>query len=291
METTPRSPTPEENLRAILASSSYVLAEEDLALLKREELRPVRLQLELFKPELTLNEHAIRSTIVVFGGTRIVPREQATAAVRALEAELAARPGDATLERRLAVARRVLAKSPYYDAAREFAGIVSRKSQRPGRREFVVVTGGGPGVMEAANRGAFEAGAESIGLNIAIPREQVPNPYITPHLCFQFHYFAIRKMHFLMRAKGLVAFPGGFGTLDEIFEALTLLQTKKIRPVPVILFGRAYWEGVLNLQHLVDEGTIDAADMDLFRYAETAEEAWRIICAFHALDPANPLGA
>ncbi len=285
----PNAPvTPEENLRAILTSPSYRLAEQDLDLLSRDETRPVRLQLELFKPELTFQEHHINSTIVVFGGTRILQESDAKRRVEQLEHRLRDRPKDEDLKRRLEIARRILAKSHFYDEARKFARIVSSSSQRSGRREFVVVTGGGPGIMEAGNRGAFEGGHKSIGLNITIPHEQVPNAYITPGLCFQFHYFALRKMHFLMRAKGLVAFPGGFGTMDELFETLTLLQTGKIGRVPVVLFNREFWDGAVNWQHFVSEGTIDPDDLDLFTYAETAEEAWEIIARFHDLDPADP---
>jgi len=283
-----RPTTPEENLKAILESPSYILAEEDMALLKRDELRPARLELELLKPDLAFKEHRIVSTIVVFGGTRVIEEGAARARVETLEREALASPGDVEGSARLAVAKRVLAKARYYDEAREFGRIVSSICQAPGQRHFVVVTGGGPGVMEAANRGAFEAGAESIGLNIAIPMEQVPNSYITPSLCFQFHYFALRKMHFLMRAKGLVAFPGGFGTMDELFETLTLIQTKKIAPVPVVLVGREFWSKAVNFQHFVDEGTISPRDLELFTVADTAREAWEAICEFHGVDPEDP---
>jgi uncharacterized protein (TIGR00730 family) len=277
------------NRRGILRSPSYILAEEDTPLLKRDELRPVRLQLELFKPELAFQEHQILSTIVVFGGTRILEEDRARERVADLKKKAARAPRDLAIKARLRVAERVLAKSRYYDEALELGRLVSRTCQRADRRELVVVTGGGPGIMEAANRGSFEVGAKSIGLNITLPHEQEPNPYITPDLCFQFHYFALRKMHFLMRAKALVAFPGGFGTMDELFEALTLLQTRKIKPLPVILVGRAFWEDVVHFQGFVDEGTIDPEDLHLFRYAETAEEIWGAICAFHGLDPEAPV--
>jgi uncharacterized protein (TIGR00730 family) len=280
-----------DNLRKTLASPSYILAEEDLAILKRDELRPVRLQLEYFKPELILREHDIHSTIVVFGGTRILEESRAGEKLAAARRKLERNPDDPRLRQAVAVAERILAKSHYYEVARAFGRLVSEIAQHPGRREFVVVTGGGPGVMEAANRGAFESGAKSIGLNITLPHEQEPNPYITPELCFEFHYFALRKFHFLLRAKALLAFPGGFGTMDELFETLTLMQTKKIARVPVILVGRKYWEKVVNFQLFVDEGTISPEDLDLFQYAETAAEAWEIICAFHEVDPRNPLGA
>jgi uncharacterized protein (TIGR00730 family) len=262
-------------------SPAYVKAYEDLQFLNRDELRPVRLQLELLKPELLQAAHGVQSTIVVFGGTRVAPGEVSQAKVRTLERRLKARPRDKELASQLAVARRLLAKAKYYDEARKFAAIVSKSSQTAAKREFVVVTGGGPGIMEAANRGAFDVGAESIGLNITLPREQEPNPYITPELCFQFRYFAIRKMHFLLRAKALVIFPGGYGTLDELFEALTLVQTKKVPPLPIVLFGREFWGQVLNLQFLVDEGVIDPADKELIHYVETAEAAWEYIQDFN----------
>lgn len=281
--------SPEQNLQAILKSPSYVLAEEDTGLLKRDELRPVRLQLEYFKPQLMLEQHRIHSTIVVFGGTRILEEGEARARVTELEAALKRKPGDVDLEHRLRVARRVQAKSAYYDEARKLGRLISERAQRRDRRELVVVTGGGPGVMEAANRGAFEAGAKSIGLNITLPHEQSPNPFITPDLCFQFHYFALRKLHFLLRAKALVAFPGGFGTMDELFEALTLVQTRKISRLPVILVGREFWEGAVKFRHFVEEGTIDPEDLDIFQYAETADEVWEAICTFHGLDPGQPI--
>jgi len=282
---------PRANLQATLHSPSYILAEEDIALLKRDELRPVRLQLEYFKPELLLEKHNIRSTIVVFGGTRIVEEKDARARVEALEAQLADHPGDDELARRLAVARRILAKSHFYEEAREFGRLVSTSCQISDRRELVVVTGGGPGIMEAANRGAFEAGAKSIGLNITLPHEQEPNAYITPELCFQFHYFALRKLHFLQRARALVAFPGGFGTMDELFEALTLIQTGKSGRIPLVLVGREFWERAVDFEVFVEEGTIGPKDLELFEYAESAREAWDIICRFYEMDPDHPLRA
>jgi hypothetical protein len=286
-----RRPTPgrlQANVDRTLRSPSYILAEEDVTLLKRDETRPIRLQLEYFKPELALQKHRIRSTIVIFGGTRIVEADVAKDEVRKLSAHLARSPGNHDIQKRLEIAERVLAKSRYYDEARKLGQVISRACQSETQREMVVVTGGGPGIMEAANRGAYEIGAESIGLNITLPHEQEPNPYITPELCFQFHYFALRKFHFLLRAKGLVAFPGGFGTMDELFEALTLLQTGKIEPLPVVLVGRQYWESVVNFQSFVDEGTVKAEDLNLFQFAETAEEVWAIICKFHRLDPVRP---
>jgi len=262
-------------------SPSYSLAYTDTDFLLRDELRPVRLQLELLKPEVLQQEYGIHSTIVIFGSTRIPDAGTAVERLREAEALAAANPADPVLAGKVDVARRILAKAHYYDAARELGRMITAESQRGERCELVVITGGGPGIMEAANRGAHDAGGKSIGLNIALPMEQCPNPYITPELTFQFHYFAIRKMHFLMRARALVAFPGGFGTLDELFETLTLIQTKKVKPVPVLLFGREYWQRVINFDALVDEGTIDPQHLDLFQYVETAQEAWDVIQAFH----------
>ena len=267
--------------KALLASPAYRIASEDLAFLARPELRPVRLQLELQKTQLELAEHNITSTIVVFGSTRVVERATAEAALRDAQEAAAAEPADAAAAARVRVAERRVANAHYYDEARRFARLVSSVCQRDGRCDYVIMTGGGPGIMEAANRGAHDIGAKSIGLNITLPFEQAPNPYVTPDLCFQFHYFAIRKMHFLIRAKAMVAFPGGFGTIDELFETLTLVQTHKVKPMPVILFGRDYWSRVINFEALVEEGTVAPDDLALFRYAESAEEAWDTIAAFY----------
>jgi uncharacterized protein (TIGR00730 family) len=269
-------------VQAILNSPSYRLAENDAEFLRRPELRPVRLQLELLKPEMLLAEQCVHSTIVVFGGTQIVERSKAEERLRKARAALATDPQNPRLIRDASRSSRLLAKCRYYDAAREFAQIVSMENQRGDQCEFVVVTGGGPGIMEAANRGAADVQAKSIGLNIALPAEQSPNPYITPDLCFQFHYFALRKMHFLLRAKALVAFPGGFGTLDEIFDSLTLRQTKRMQAIPVILYGQEYWDKVIDFQFLADEGVIHDEHLDLVQYAETPREAWDIIERFHA---------
>lgn len=263
-------------------SQSYVRAYEDLDFLRQDELRPVRLQLELLKPELTLQKHRIRSTIVVFGGTRIWQKEDAEKRLAYVDTQLKTKPADTRLLRLKVAAERLLKLSRFYDEARKFGTIVSEENQRDDSSDYVVVTGGGPGIMEAANRGAYDVGAESIGFNITLPHEQRPNSYITPDLCFQFRYFAIRKMHFLLRAKGLVAFPGGYGTMDELFEALTLVQTQKITPLPIVLMGREFWEEVINWDALVDNGTIDPEDIDLFVYAETAQEAWDYIREFRA---------
>ncbi len=234
---------------------AYALAFADDDFLCRDELRPVRLQLELLKPEMLMTEAGVESTIVLFGGARIPePAKKHEARTETLAG-----------------------LSHFYDEARRFARLMTEASMRSGGRENVVVTGGGPGVMEAGNRGAHEAGGHSIGLNIVLPHEQAPNPFVTPELCFNFHYFAIRKMHFLMRAKAICVFPGGFGTMDELFEALTLIQTGRMDRVPFLLFGRDFWERIVNWKALADAGTIAAADLDLFRFVETAEEAMHLI--------------
>jgi uncharacterized protein (TIGR00730 family) len=260
------------------------LAEEDLDFLGRPELRPVRLQLELLKPETLLAEHKIRSTIVVFGGTQIVEKHVAEERLAAARDRLAKEPDSALYKRAVSRAERILAKSPYYDAAREFSRLVSASAQQDAYREFVVITGGGPGIMEAANRGAYDVNAKSIGLNITLPEEQAPNQYITPELCFRFHYFALRKMHFVLRAKALVVFPGGFGTLDELFDALTLRQVGKLQQIPIILFGGEYWQRVIDFEHLADEGVIADHHLDLIQFAETPQEAWDIIAKYHGLN-------
>ncbi len=255
--------------------SSYRLAFTDTDFLLREELRPVRMQLELLKPELVQQEQGIQSTIVIFGSARIRTPE-----VAAAQLERARANGD---EAELRRAETAVAMSRYYTEAHRLAGIISTRS-RAYDTPIYVVTGGGPGIMEAGNRGAHDVGGKSIGLNIVLPHEQAPNPYITPELCFQFHYFALRKMHFLMRSIALVCFPGGFGTLDELFETMTLVQTSKSRRRPILLFGRAFWERLINFQHLVDTGMISAGDLGLFRYVETAEEAWGALAEHYGFD-------
>jgi hypothetical protein len=268
---------------AQLPYPNYALAEEDIAFLKQPELRPVRLQLELLKPDMILEEHSVTSTLVVFGGTQIVERPEAERRLAAAKAALAADPSDAVKQRAVPRAERILAKAHYYDAAREFSRIVSSACQVEGRCDFTVITGGGPGIMEAANRGALDVGGKSIGLNITLPEEQAPNPYITPDLCFRFRYFAIRKMHFLLRAKGLVVFPGGFGTLDELFEVLTLRQVNRMQPIPVILYGREFWDRLIDFQFMADEGTIRDEHLSLMTYADTPQEAWEVIRSFYRL--------
>lgn len=283
-----RSPKPGQEdarapdlVRAIMTNPNYRRADEDVDFLNRGDMRSTRLQLDYQKAETLLEEHGIAHSIVVFGGTRIAERARAEARVLELEGALAEDPANAETERRLAIARRLLDKSRFYEIAREFGRIVGAVEGEHGSR-IVVVTGGGPGMMEAANRGAHDAGARNVGLNIALPHEQYPNPYVTPDLCLRFRYFALRKMHFLLRARALVVFPGGFGTLDELFETLTLIQTRKIRPLPVILVGRAYWSKVFDADFLVDEGVIDPEDRELFWYAETAQEIWNDIERWYA---------
>lgn len=261
-------------------SASYRLAFQDPEFLLQDDLRPVRLQLELLKPELILQEQHIESTVVVYGSARIVDPETAEARLVSAQAEHRNNKQDSLLARRVEIARRVLENSRYYDEARKLGHLISSNT---GKDKLVVITGGGPGIMEAANRGAHEAGMPSIGMNIVLPHEQSPNPYITPDLNFQFHYFAVRKMHLLMRAKSLVVFPGGFGTLDELFETLTLIQTHKVQPIPVLLFGKAFWERIINFTALVEEGTIGAQDLELFSFVETADEAWEMISEANGL--------
>ena len=284
-------PDAQRRIREILDSPSYREADQDVEFLGRDETRGPRLQLDYLKAELLLEQSDIRHTIVVFGSTRILEPAAARRKVAALRAALAADTGNAELAHRLAVAERVLAKSLYYDVARELGRLVGNAARGPHDGRLVVVTGGGPGVMEAANRGAFDVGAQSVGLNINLPHEQYPNPYVTPHLCFRFHYFALRKLHFLLRARALVAFPGGYGTFDELFEVLALIQTRKIQPLPVVLVGERYWRRAFDADFLVDEGVIEQEDRELFWYAETAQEIWDGILHWYALSGAEPQSA
>ena len=270
-------PSDPDSISPAEESSSYIPADRDTEFLQRDELRPIRIGLELLKPELIQHEEGVRSTIVVFGSARLQEPDAAKHALHMAEEEAARSPSNPTCQHKASVARRQLALSKYYDVAREFGRLVSSTCQVEGRCDYVIVTGGGPGIMEAANRGAADVNAKSIGLNITLPHEQRPNPYITPKLSFQFRYFAIRKMHFLIRAKALVAFPGGFGTLDELFETLTLLQTGKTENVMVVLVGRDFWERLINWQWLIENGLIAQHDLQLFHYAETAQEAWDLI--------------
>lgn len=280
------TPDLSERLQAILDSPSYKVAYEDLDLLAEDDLRPLRLQLELLKPDRVLREQGVHSTIVVFGSARTSDAVQARKQLDELERQQNADPSNPKLKRQLTITRRRLDQAHYYEEARRFAKLVSMRFQQRDRCDFVVVTGGGPGIMEAANRGAFDAGARSIGLNITLPHEQTPNPYITPELAFRFHYFALRKMHFLLQARGLVTFPGGYGTLDELFEVLTLIQTEKMPRIPVILVGREYWRRLIDFEYLVDEGYIAAEDINLFEYADQAEDILAIIDRFYS-NPAN----
>lgn len=263
----------------VTRSSSYELAYTDDEFLMRDELRSVRLQLEWLKPDLIQQEHGIHATVVIFGGARFPAAEIAGERLRLAEIALAQQPDDPALARRVKIAARVLRNSRFYDEARELGRLITATAAST-EESLVVITGGGPGVMEAANRGAADAGGKSIGLNIALPFEQQPNQFITEGLCFQFHYFAMRKMHFLKRARALVACPGGFGTLDELFETLTLIQTRKIKPVPVVLLGSEYWNRLIDFDFLVDEGAIDEADLKLFEIVDSAEQAWARIRAF-----------
>lgn len=271
-----------------VTSTSYKLGFEDEDLMLRPEMRPVRLQLELAKPDIVLEEHRINSTIVVFGSARLPTPDDAMRACDKAHRALKSDPENEDLQREVRRAEKTRARSRYYEEARAFARLVSEASQNNDDLDYVVATGGGPGIMEAANRGAADAGALSIGFNIALPHEQHPNAYITPELCFQFHYFALRKMHLLMRAKGLVIFPGGFGTLDELFETLTLIQTGKVEPMPVLLFGKEYWSGLIDFEAMVEEGVIDDKDLSIFTYVESAEEAWAYISAYYGTEDTPP---
>ena len=268
-------------LEALLESRSYLPAEQDPDFLRLEATRGVRLQIDYEKAELLLLEHGVQHTIVVFGGTRVLEPAAAHRKLAALERRHAASSRNRQPRKQAAVARRILANGRYYEMAREFGRIVGRSGSGPGDCRIMLVTGGGPGIMEAANRGAHDVGAKSAGFNIALPDGQQPNPYITPELCFRFHYFSTRKLHFLLRARALVAFPGGYGTLDEIFETLNLVQSRTIDPVPVVLLGEKYWRRVFDADFLVAEGMTDAADDALFAYAESAEQAWRTIIDWH----------
>lgn len=262
-------------------SASYKLAFQDTEFLLREDLRPVRFQLELMKPEVFLDEANIISTFVFYGSARIPSPDKAQALIDAARTDM---------DRR--IAHNLAAKAKYYDEARKLARTAaSFPMNEAGCRHFVVCSGGGPAIMEAANRGAHDVGAKSIGLNIVLPHEQAPNEYVTPELSFQFHYFALRKMHFLIRARALAVFPGGFGTFDEFFELLTLVQTGKIKPIPILLFGRDFWNKVVDFEALVEEGVIAPTDLNLITWVETAEEAWAAVESFYAESDAPGCGS
>lgn len=270
---------------AILKNPAYRLAYEDAELMAEAGLRPLRLQLELMKPEDNLKRDAIHSTVVVFGSARIVSPKVAKERLAEAGSRLSDNPDDVQAGKALADAERQLRQSRYYAEARRFAMLVSQRFQQRERRDFVVVTGGGPGIMEGANRGAYDVGARSAGFNITLPNEQQPNPFITPDLAFRFHYFAIRKMHLLMRAKALVVFPGGYGTLDELFEVLTLVQTGKMPKFPIVLFGQEFWNQAINFDFLVAEGVIGPEDLELFTFVETAEQAVTVLEGFYHSRP------
>ncbi len=274
-------PDAAQRVQELINSSTYKRADLDVEFLDNDDVRGTRLELDYLKPELYLRASGIQHTIVVFGGTRIPEPTAAKRKVETLQKALEKNPLDVLLAQRLAIAERIMAKSVYYDIAREFGAIVGRSGTGPGDCRVTLMTGGGPGMMEAANRGAFDVGAKSIGLNITLPHEQFPNPYISKELCFSVRYFAIRKLHFLLRAKALVVFPGGFGTLDELFETLNLVQCGKIEPLPIVLVGEQFWKDVIDPDFLVKEGVIDPEDRQLFWYAETAVEIWDQICRWH----------
>lgn len=271
----------DRHVERLVNSDSYRRADRDAEFLNLEDVRGARLQLDYLKAELKLREQGIEQTIVVFGGTRILEPVVAGRRVDELQRAFERDPHDTALRKRLDTARRVLAKSRFYDIAREFGAIVGRSGQGPSDSRVTLMTGGGPGIMEAANRGAFDVGGKSIGLNIDLPEEQYPNQYISNDLCFNFRYFAIRKLHFLLRAKALVVFPGGFGTLDELFGTVNLIQTGKMEPLPVVLVGEEFWKQVFDADFLVREGVIDPEDRHLFWYAETAESIWDGIRRWH----------
>jgi uncharacterized protein (TIGR00730 family) len=274
-------PDAPRRVQAILDNPSYREADQDIEFLNLDETRGVRLQIDYQKAEFLLRQHGIEHTIVVFGSTRIQEPASVNRKINTLRKQIEAEPDNKKLKRDLAVAEQILAKSRYYEVAQEFGKLVSKAGQAMRDGQLVIMTGGGPGIMEAANRGAYDVDSKSIGLNINLPHEQYPNPYITPDLCFRFHYFALRKLHFLLRTRALVAFPGGYGTFDELFETLTLVQTRSIKPVPVVLVGEDYWRKAFNVNFLADEGVIDEEDRELFWYAETAQEIWDGILRWH----------
>ncbi len=266
-----------KNLNLIINSDNYKLAYEDIDLLSRNEMRGVRMLLEITKPDLILEENNILSTIIIFGGASITEESKTKKKIDDIKKLIKKNPASNLLKRKLNRFKNLLLMSHYYQSAREFSKLVSINNQNENCNSNVIVTGGGPGIMEAANRGAFEANYKSIGLNISLPNEQIPNAYITPGLCFKFNYFALRKIHFVMRSIAAVFFPGGFGTLDELFELLTLRQTGMKGKIPIILFGREYWHRIINFQYLADLGLISDEHLNLFEYADTASEAWEII--------------
>jgi len=268
-------------IQKIMKSPSYKMAEEDIDFLKSSDTRGVRLELDYLKAELALREAGVEHTLVVFGSARIQERKSALAKLEQIQKRVAKDMDNPKLLRELQVAERMVENSKYYDDARELGKLLASAGEGPNDNRLMVMTGGGPGIMEAVNRGAYDVGAKSIGLNIRLPHEQFPNPYITPELCFQFHYFSIRKLHFFLRAHALIAYPGGFGTLDELFEILTLVQTRKTPLMPVVLVGRKYWQRLINFDFLVEEGTIAPEDLEIFEIVDNAKEAWNSIRKWH----------
>ena len=267
----------QELVTQLLNSQSYKIAEEDIAFLESYEARAIRLELDYLKAELALKSFGIEHTVVVFGSARIKEEKVAMDILETFQKELKLIPSSKRLQQKVSEAKKLLEKSRYYNDAREFGRIVALEGKNLDGCPVVIATGGGPGIMEATNRGAHDEGANSVGFNINLPKEQFPNPYITPKLCFQFHYFAIRKLHFINRAKALVVYPGGFGTLDELFETLTLIQTKKTEKIPIVLVSSDYWAKAINFDFLVEEGTISKKDTNMFKIVENAKEAWGYI--------------
>jgi uncharacterized protein (TIGR00730 family) len=274
-------PSSLELIQKVMESPTYKIAQNDIDFLNSYEARGVRLELDYLKAELKMKEYGIEHTIVVFGSARIVERDTALKQLKKIEEQVKHNPNDRVLLRELYIAERMVGKSIYYDDAREFGRLVGKSGTTVEDCRVTVMTGGGPGIMEAANRGAYDVGAKSIGLNIHLPHEQFPNPYITPDLCFLFHYFAIRKLHFLNRAKALVIYPGGFGTFDELFETLTLIQTHKTDDIPVVLIGKSYWQKAIDFTFLKDEGVIAPEDLEIFYFADNAQEAWDYIIQWY----------
>jgi uncharacterized protein (TIGR00730 family) len=270
-----------EQLKEIMEHPSYKIADKDTDFLYSDDARAVRLQLDYLKAELIMRKNAIDHTVVVFGSARIIEFEDAMASLKKIEDQLQTAPDSEALLYALKRAESMVRKSTYYEEARKLGQLIGKSGKDPEDCHVTLMTGGGPGIMEAANRGARDVGAKSIGLNIQLPHEQFPNPYITPELCFQFHYYAIRKLHFLQRARALVIFPGGFGTLDELFEVLTIIQSEKSKIIPIVLVGKSYWQKAINFKFLEEEGVIGMEDNALFSYVDTAEEAWQTILQWH----------
>ena len=281
-------PKVHELVKKIQESPTYKLAIKDDDFLESDDARGIRLELDYLKAELEIQKHGIEHTIVVFGSARIKEHQTAMDELKEIQEKLDKKPEDRELLREFYTAERMVGKSIYYEDARRFGRLIGESGENTDDCKVVVMTGGGPGIMEAANRGSYDVGAKTIGLNIHLPHEQFPNPYITPELCFQFHYFAVRKMHFLNRAKALVVYPGGFGTFDELFETLTLIQTHKTQSIPVVLVGKGYWEKAIDFEFLKEEGVIAPQDLEIFRFADNADEAWEHILSWHK-EQGNPL--